>query len=360
MSKKLNTPIVTAQTDSLIPAIIKPSDHPATTHDKIGVVLVNLGTPEGTDYWSMRKYLSEFLSDQRVINLPKLLWQPLLQGIILTTRPARSGRAYQSIWNMDKNESPLKTHTRAQAEKVRDQLHKKYPDLVVTWAMRYGKPSIQAALEELSEQGCRKVLFFALYPQYSATTTASVFDKAFDTLKTMRWQPAIRTSSPWHDRPDYIAVLGKSVQAHLDALEHPPEYIVTSFHGLPQKYLEKGDPYHCMCVKTSRLLQEYLNWPKDKWATTFQSRFGPATWLQPYTEPSLIALAESGVKRVAVLSPAFVSDCIETLEEISIEAKHSFIEHGGEDFNYIPCLNDDAAHIDLLSSYIEQELQGWL
>ena len=356
----MNTPITDTQTQPLIPAIIKPSDHPKVSGDKIGVVLVNLGTPEGTDYWSMRKYLSEFLSDQRVINFPKWLWQPLLQGVILTTRPKRSGRAYQSIWNLEKNESPLKTYTRAQAEKVRTQLHKKHPDLVVTWAMRYGKPSIQAAIEELAEQGCRKILFFALYPQYSATTTASVFDKAFDYLKTMRWQPAIRTSSPWHDRPDYIAVLGKSVQAHLDSLDQPPEYIVTSFHGLPQKYLEKGDPYHCMCVKTSRLLQEYLNWPKDKWVTTFQSRFGPATWLQPYTEPSLQALAENGVKRVAVLSPAFVSDCIETLEEISIEAQKTFLEHGGDAFSYIPCLNDQDAHIDLLSGYIEQELQGWL
>jgi ferrochelatase len=343
-----------------IPLIIKPTDHNSAKSGRVGVVLVNLGTPDDTDYWSMRKYLSEFLSDQRVINLPKLIWQPLLQGIILSTRPTRSGKAYRSIWNNEKDESPLKTITRAQCEKISARMNKAHPEIAVTWAMRYGNPSIKAAIDELSAQGCSKILFFALYPQYSATTTASVFDKAFEHLKTMRWQPAIRTSSPWYDREDYIDVLGASVEKTLAPLDNLPEYILASFHGLPKKYLEKGDPYHCMCVKNTRLLQERLNWPKDKFITTFQSRFGPAKWLEPYTEPTLIALAQRGVKRVAIISPAFVSDCIETLEELSIEAKKAFFAHGGEEFTYIPCLNDDDAHMDLLTAYIEQELQGWI
>jgi len=343
-----------------ISTITKPDAHPTPKFGRIGVILVNLGTPDGTDYWSMRKYLSEFLSDQRVINLPKLIWQPLLQGIILSTRPTRSGKAYRSIWNNEQDESPLKTITRAQCEKISARLSEAHPDIAVTWAMRYGNPSIKSAIDKLSAQGCSKILFFALYPQYSATTTASVFDKAFEHLKTMRWQPAIRTSSPWYDRDDFIDVLATSVNNKLATLGQPPEYILTSFHGLPQKYLEKGDPYHCMCVKNSRLLQERLGWPKEKWLTTFQSRFGPAKWLQPYTEPTLIELAQKGIKRVAILSPAFVSDCIETLEELSIEAKNAFLEHGGEEFTYIPCLNDDDAHMDLLTGYIQKELQGWL
>tara|TARA_R110002126_G_scaffold13118_4_gene56968 strand:+ start:112988 stop:114046 length:1059 start_codon:yes stop_codon:yes gene_type:complete len=343
-----------------IPQIIKAEDHPSPQFGRVGVILINLGTPDGTDYWSMRKYLSEFLSDQRVINLPKILWQPLLQGVILSTRPSRSGKAYQSIWNNEKDESPLKTMTRAQCEKISARLNKTHPEIAVTWAMRYGNPSIKSAIDELSARGCSKILFFALYPQYSATTTASVFDKAFEHLKTMRWQPSIRTSSPWYDRSDYIDVLATSVKNKLATLDKPPEYILTSFHGLPKKYLEKGDPYHCMCVKNARLLQERLNWPKDKFITTFQSRFGPAKWLEPYTEPTLITLAQKGIKRVAILSPAFVSDCIETLEELSIEAKSAFIAHGGEEFTYIPCLNDDDTHIDLLTYYIHQELQGWI
>lgn len=346
-------------TDILAP-ITKPADHPEQRAERIGVCLINLGTPDATDYWSMRKYLSEFLSDTRVINMPKIFWQPLLQGIILTIRPSKSGKAYKSIWNEAQNESPLKTITRAQSEKITTLLQSKHNNIEVAWAMRYGNPSIQSGIEELTAKGCKKILLFALYPQYSATTTATAFDKAFDHLKTMRWQPAIRTSSPWHDRDDYITTLANKVRAHLATLDHQPEYILTSFHGLPKKYLMKGDPYHCMCVKNSRLLQEKLDWPKDKWLTTFQSRFGPAEWLQPYTDKTLIALAEKGVKNIAILSPAFVSDCIETLEEIAIEAKHTFIEHGGENYSYIPCLNDDDAHIDLLSGYIEQELQGWI
>lgn len=348
------------ESETNLKPITKPDDHPNPSFGKTGVIMINLGTPDATDYWSMRKYLSEFLSDQRVINMPKILWQPILQGIILSIRPSKSGKAYQSIWNNEQNESPLKTITRAQAEKTEALLKSKYPDLELTWAMRYGNPSIKSAIEDLSTRGCTKILFFALYPQYSATTTASVFDKAFEHLKTMRWQPAIRTSTPWYDRDDYVSLMADKVNASLAELKEPPEYIVTSFHGLPKKYLMKGDPYHCMCVKSSRLLQEKLNWPKDKWITTFQSRFGPAEWLQPYTEPVIEELAQKGVKRMAILSPAFVSDCIETLEEIAIEAKHTFTENGGEEFTYIPCLNDDDAHIELLGQYIEQELQGWL
>ncbi|MED5421817.1 MAG: ferrochelatase [Pseudomonadota bacterium] len=350
----------TNESVSNLTPITKPQGHPAAQSERIGVCLINLGTPDATDYWSMRKYLSEFLSDTRVINLPKILWQPILQGIILSIRPSKSGKAYQSIWNNEQNESPLKTITRAQCEKVSTMLGAELNNVEVTWAMRYGNPSIKSGIDELTAKGCKKILLFALYPQYSATTTATAFDKAFDHLKTLRWQPAIRTSSPWHDRDEYITALANKVKAHLSTLDFEPEYVLTSFHGLPKKYLMKGDPYHCMCVKNSRLLQEKLGWPEDKWLTTFQSRFGPAEWLKPYTEPTLVELAEKGIKNIAILSPAFVSDCIETLEEIAIEGKNTFLEHGGENFSYIPCLNDDAEHVDMLCTYIKQELQGWI
>lgn len=339
---------------------VLPADHPPVKPKKIGVLLLNLGTPDATDYWSMRKYLSEFLSDQRVIDYPKIFWQPLLQGIILSRRPFTSGEAYKSIWNTEKNESPLKTYTRSQCEKIKAHMQDKYPQLVFEWGMRYGNPSTQAGIDSLFEQGCDRVVLFALYPQYSACTTATAYDKAFDVLKKMNWQPYVRTMPAWHDNPQYIKVLADSVRNKLKTIEQEPEYILTSFHGLPKRYLMEGDPYHCFCAKTSRLVQEDLGWDKERWITTFQSRFGPEEWLQPYTDKTIERLAHEGVKHLAILSPAFVSECVETLEEINIEARNDFLENGGESFTYIECLNDTDPHVELLASLLENELQGWV
>lgn len=336
-----------------------PADHPPVKPQKIGVLLLNLGTPEGTDYWSMRRYLSEFLSDRRVIDLTPVFWQPILQGIILTFRPSKSGHAYAQIWNKEKNESPLKTETRAQCEKIAARLKNISPGIVVEWGMRYGHPSTGAGIDKLVAQGCTKILLFALYPQYSACTTATAYDKAFNHLKALKWQPAVRTSPPWHDDPDYIGLLANSVKAQFEKTGEA-EAVLCSFHGVPKRYLLEGDPYHCHCVKTSRLVRERLGWPEDRWVTTFQSRFGPAEWLQPYTDKTVEAMAEKGVKHLAILSPAFVSDCVETLEEINIGLRDAFIEKGGETFTYIPCLNSSDPHMDFLSKRIMNELKGWV
>lgn len=338
----------------------KDNNHPQIKPRKIGVLLLNLGTPDATDYWSMRRYLSEFLSDKRVIDYPSWFWQPLLQGIILSTRPSRSGKAYKKIWNKERDESPLKTYTRSQCEKIAANLQKQYPTLEFEWGMRYGNPSTHKGIDALIEKGCDRILFFALYPQYSACTTATAYDKAFDHLKTLNRQPAIRTADQWHDDADYIEILKKSVEQTLNASDKHPEHIIASFHGLPKRYLMNGDPYHCFCAKTSRLLREALGWPEDKWTCTFQSRFGPEEWLQPYTDETVINLAKNGMKNIAVISPAFVSECVETLEEIKLELRDEFIENGGETFTYIPCLNDRDDHIGFLSARIEKELMGWI
>ncbi|MCD8562532.1 MAG: ferrochelatase [Alphaproteobacteria bacterium] len=332
-----------------------PHDHPPVNAPKVGVLILNLGTPEATDYWSMRRYLSEFLSDRRVIDYHPFLWQPLLQGVILKTRPFRSGHAYKQIWNKDKDESPLKTYTRTQAEKLAARL----PGVFVEWGMRYGKPSTKAGIDSLIAQGCTKILLFALYPQYSASTTATAYDKAYDHLQTLVWQPAIRTAPAWYDDPAYIDLLAESVRVQF-ARSGEAEVVLCSFHGLPKRYLLQGDPYHCQCLKTSRLVREKLGLPEDRWITTFQSRFGPEEWLQPYTDKTLEALADQGVKHLAVISPAFVSECVETLEEINMGLRESFLEKGGERFTYIPCLNDDDAHMDFLAAKIGTELKGWV
>jgi ferrochelatase len=336
-----------------------PASHPPVKKQKIGVLLLNLGTPDATDYFSVRRYLSEFLSDKRVIDYPSWLWQPLLQGIILTSRPFRSGAAYASIWDKKTNESPLLVNTRSITQKIQKEF-KTEDEIVIEYGMRYGNPSTASAMEKLTDAGCTKILLFALYPQYSATTVATAYDKAFDFLKTIPRQPAIRTMPAWYDDPAYIDVLAQSIQEKLDTLKQPPEIVLTAFHGLPKRYLTQGDPYHCMCVKTSRLVREKLGWPEDKWLTTFQSRFGPEEWLQPYTDKTIEKLAHDGVKRIAIVSPAFVCECIETLEEIAMEARDEFLEAGGEEYTYIPCLNDRDSHIKLLSSYIRKELQGWI
>ncbi|MEM9029817.1 MAG: ferrochelatase [Pseudomonadota bacterium] len=336
-----------------------PADHPRVKTGKIGVLLVNLGTPDGTDYWSMRRYLAEFLTDKRVIEWPKVIWYPILFGIVLNRRPQRVGEAYAEIWNKEQDESFLRTYSRSQSDHLADALSE-HDDIIVDWAMRYGQPSIPDRLNALKEAGCERILWFPLYPQYSATTTATVNDKAFEALMAMRWQPAVRTVPPYHDDPAYISALAQSIERHLATLDWEPEKIIASYHGIPQSYFKKGDPYHCHCHKTTRLLREHLGWSDDRLVTTFQSRFGPEEWLQPYTDKTVVELAESGVKRVAVFNPGFVSDCLETLEEIAGEAADEFHEHGGEKFTHIPCLNDSDLGVGLIETVIRRELQGWI
>jgi protoporphyrin/coproporphyrin ferrochelatase len=338
-----------------------PASHPKIAMGKIGVLLVNLGTPQGTDYWSIRRYLSEFLSDRRVIELSPLLWQPLLQGIILTLRPGKTGRAYAKIWDRARNESPLRGITRAQAQGIQARLGALHQErVVVGWAMRYGTPSIAQELQALKEQGCDRILVAPLYPQYSAATTASVLDCVYDTLKKWRWQPALRTLPPYYQADAYIDALVHTVRQSLKELAWVPDKILVSFHGMPRETLDKGDPYHCQCQKTARLLQERLALPKEQIAIVFQSRFGPKEWLKPYASTMIAALPSQGVKRLAILSPGFAADCLETLEEINIGLKEVFIEQGGEDFHYIACLNDSALGLEMLASLLNQELLGWL
>ncbi len=336
-----------------------PAGHPKVAFGKIGVLLINLGTPEGTSYWPMRRYLKEFLWDERVIDVPRPLWWFILNCIILTTRPSKSGEAYEQIWNHELDESPLKTITRSQAEKVADALAD-HPGVMVDWAMRYGLPPIKEKIEKLKEAGCDRVLLFPLYPQYSAATTASVQDKAFDALKDLRWQPAIRTVPAFHDHPVYIDALVDSMTGHLNTLDWTPDLVLASFHGLPQRYLELGDPYHCQCVKTARLMREKLGWEKDKLQVVFQSRFGKEEWLKPYAEDTVRELAQNGTKNLAMIMPAFISDCVETLEEIAIGLKEVFEENGGENFTAVPCLNDSEEGIKVLSALVTNELSGWI
>ena len=335
-----------------------PANHPQTSFGKVGVLLVNLGTPDGTDYWSMRRYLAEFLSDKRVIEWWRLYWFPILYGIVLNKRPQKVGKAYEAIWNKDLNESYLRTYTRSQGELMAERL-KDLPNVVVDWAMRYGKPSIAERIDALKEKGCEKIVLFPLYPQYAASTTATVNDKAFEHLMKLRWQPAVRTVPPYHDDPAYIEALANSVRQKLATLDWQPEMLIASFHGIPQSYFKAGDPYYCHCQKTGRLLKEALGLTDQNFKVTFQSRFGPEEWLQPYTDKTVEKLAEEGVKRIAVMNPGFVSDCLETLEEIAGEAAESFLHHGGEKFVHIPCLNDSDDGMTVLEKVVRRELQGW-
>ncbi|WP_417687137.1 ferrochelatase [Roseibium sp.] len=337
-----------------------PADHPTVKTGKVGVLLVNLGTPDGTDYWPMRRYLREFLSDKRVIEWPRAIWYPILYGIVLMTRPGKSGKAYEEIWNHEKNESPLRTITRSQSDKLAEIMGDSGGRLKIDWAMRYGNPSIRSRLEALKADGCDRLLVFPLYPQYSATTTATVNDEVCKALLDMRWQPAIRTVPPYHDDPVYVSALARSVERHLEGLDFEPELVLTSYHGIPQSYFRRGDPYHCHCHKTTRLMREVLGWGTDKLRLTFQSRFGPEEWLQPYTDKTVEQLAKDGVKNIAVMNPGFVSDCLETLEEIAGEAGEIFEEHGGENFTHIPCLNDSDLGMDVLEHIVRRELGGWI
>ncbi|MEM9938746.1 MAG: ferrochelatase [Pseudomonadota bacterium] len=332
-----------------------PSGHPMVKQGKVGVLLINLGTPDATDYWSMRRYLSEFLSDPRVIEVPQPIWQLILQGPILTFRPSKSGAAYKKIWTDEG--SPLLVYTKAQTEKLRARIGS--DKLFVDFAMNYGNPSIASKIDTLKDQGCDRLLIVPLYPQYSAATMASVNDRTFAKLKTMRWQPAVRTAPAFHDQPVYIAALAASIQSHLHSLDFTPERVIMSYHGIPKAYFDKGDPYHCHCHKTTRLVAETLGWADGYGMTTFQSRFGPTEWLKPYTDKTLEALPEEGVKKVTVVSPAFISDCIETLEELAMEGRDEFLEAGGTHYSVAPCLNDSERGIDVIEDIVRRELGGW-
>lgn len=336
---------------------------PAHTHgagDKTAVLLVNLGTPDAPTTSAVRRYLKQFLSDPRVVEIPRALWWLILNGIILNTRPRKSAVKYAKIWTPDG--SPLKTHTEKQAKLVRGWLGEHgRRDLLVGWAMRYGNPSVASALDQLKAAGARRILIVPLYPQYAASTTASVMDAVGEWMQTSRNQPALRSIRNFHDHPGYIAALARRVKDHWQAHGQPEAgyKLVMSFHGLPQRSLDKGDPYHCECQKTGRLLAEALGLSPEQYLVTFQSRFGAAKWLQPYTQPSLEQLAAGGTRRVDVICPGFAADCLETLEEIAIECRAAYLAKGGETFHYIPCLNEQPEWIDALGQIIQNELSGW-
>jgi len=336
-----------------------PPGHPAIPPRRIGVLLVNLGTPDATDYWSMRRYLKEFLSDRRVIEEHPVKWWLILNLIILTVRPGRKGRDYAKIWNRERNESFLKTITRSQSEKLSAALAAD-PRILVDWAMRYGNPSIASRLDAMQAAGCDRILLVPLYPQYAAATTATVCDKAFDALGRMRWQPALRVAPAWFDRPAYIEAIASSLEAGLARLSFKPDVVIASFHGMPEDYLRKGDPYYCQCAATTRLLRARLKLDDSQLLMTFQSRFGTAEWLKPYTDATVKSLAERGVKNLAVITPGFAADCLETLEEIAMENAEIFKHAGGENFAHIPCLNDSPAGMAVIHDVVTRELMGWV
>ena len=334
-------------------------EHAPAAAGRIGVLLVNLGTPEATDYWSMRRYLAEFLSDRRVIEENRIKWWLVLNLIILSVRPRRKGRDYDKIWNRELDESPLKTITRAQAEKLAATPSLK-DRVLVDWAMRYGNPSIASRLHALCDAGCERILLMPLYPQYAAATTATVCDKTFEALMQMRRQPAVRVLPPYYDDAVYIDAIASTLEAQIAKLAFEPEVILASFHGMPKEYVAKGDPYQQQCEATARLLRERLELDEEKLRMTFQSRFGSAEWLEPYTDATVKALAERGVKNLAVVMPGFAADCLETLEEIAVENAGIFRRHGGTNFAAIPCLNDSEAGMALLRHLALRELRGWI
>jgi protoporphyrin/coproporphyrin ferrochelatase len=336
-----------------------PPGHPPVKPARIGVLLVNLGTPEATDYWSMRRYLKQFLSDRRVIEVNPALWWLILNGIILSFRPTKSGHAYASIWNKDLNESPLKTITRSQSE-VLAKVMQAGDTLQVDWAMRYGKPSIDDRLKVMKDDGCDRILIFPLYPQYSAATVASVMDNVGWAMEKTRWQPAIRVVPPYFAQESYVNAIAESLTAHLKTLSWKPDRILMAFHGLPREYLDKGDPYHCQCQKTARLVRQKLGMSADQLQLVFQSRFGRAEWLKPYAQDTVEALPSLGVKNLVMISPGFASDCVETLEELAIGLKETFEEHGGQNFSVVPCLNDSQRSISMLETLTRNELSGWI
>ena len=329
-----------------------PDDHPIIPAPRVGVLLINLGTPDAPDAPSVRRYLAEFLSDPRVVEIPRLLWQPILRGAVLTTRPKKSAHAYAQVWREDG--SPLAAITKAQASALTGVFG---PGVTVDYAMRYGRPAIGDRVQALKDAGCERILLAPLYPQYSAATTATANDRAFARLATMRWQPAIRTLPPYYDDPAYIGALKQSIEQGLATLDFVPDALLASFHGMPERTLALGDPYHCHCQKTARLLGDALD---RKVTITFQSRFGRAKWLEPATDTVLAALPAQGVRKVAIVAPGFSADCLETLEELAIRGRETFIEAGGTHFAYLPCLNDSPPGIDLLRTIVARELEGWV
>ncbi|MCK0122064.1 ferrochelatase [Loktanella sp. F6476L] len=337
-------------------------DHPKVKPARVGVLVANLGTPDDTGYWSMRRYLNEFLSDKRVVDISNWIWQPLLQLVILTKRPFSSGAAYKSIWNEEDNESPLLTITKKQTAAIRAKMVAEYGDDVrVDFCMRYGNPSTKSKVQEMVDAGCTKILFFPLYPHYAGATSATANDQFFRALIAQKQQPIARIVEPYFEDTAYIDALAKSIEAAYAKADKKPDVLVCSYHGMPIRYLMEGDRYHCECQKTTRLLKERLGWADTEIRTTFQSVFGREEWLKPYTVEEVARMAsEEGIKNIAICAPAFSADCIETLEEINEEIKESFEEAGGEHFTYIPCLNDDPAHINALSGIINRNLRGWL
>lgn len=331
----------------------------ANKPERVGVLLVNLGTPDSADARGVRVYLREFLSDPRVIENQGLLWKVVLNGVILQVRPRRKARDYLKIWNTEKNESPLKTITRAQSDKLAAAIAD-HDHVVVDWAMRYGNPSIAARIAALTEQGCDRLLVLPLYPQYSAATSATVCDEVFRVLAGMRAQPTLRVTPPYYVDAGYIDALAVSISAHLKTLSFEPELILASFHGMPQKYIDKGDPYQAQCVATMDALRQRMGLDASKLMLTFQSRFGFDAWLQPYTDKTIEQLAKDGVRRIAVVTPGFSADCLETLEEIAQENAEIFEHNGGEQFSAIPCLNDSEPGMDVIRQLVLRELQGWI
>jgi len=324
--------------------------HPEVRFGKAGVLLVNLGTPDSTSWWDVRKYLKEFLSDRRVIEINPFIWKMILNLFILTFRPSKSAHAYKKIWLKERNESPLLFFTRSQAKKLNQKVGTE--NIIVDYAMRYGNPSIKSKLTNLKDLGCENIIILPLYPQYAAATTATVCDEVYRTLMKMRWQPSLQIVPHYEAEPLYINALIKSVERKLKNIKWKPDLIISSYHGIPKKYFDKGDPYHCYCHKTTRLMKEKFS--KIEIQTTFQSRFGPQEWLTPYTDKTLESLPAKGVKKLLVICPGFASDCVETLEEIDIQGRESFLKSGGEKFDLIPCLNDDSDHIELFSSLVKK------
>jgi len=336
--------------------MVLPPSHPPVRTGKVGLLLVNLGSPDAPDAPAVRQYLDQFLSDRRVVEIPAFLWQPLLQLVILNTRPKTTAANYAKIWDREANESPLKLITRRQAEGLAGAFG---ANVIVDHAMRYGNPSMESRLEWLKAQGCDRICVAPLYPQYSAATTGSVMDELFRFLGAQRWMPAIRTLAPYHDHPAHIAALKISLEQSLAGLDFTPERILLSFHGMPRRTLDLGDPYHCQCQKTARLLREAMGMSAEQMPIAFQSLFGRAEWLKPYTQPLLEQMADQGVKKVAVLMPGFSADCIETLEEIAEEARDAFLEHGGTHYAALPCLNTSDEGMAMLQTILGEALSGW-
>ena len=334
--------------------------HPTIRLGRIGVLLVNLGTPDSTSVPDIRRYLAEFLSDRRVIEVNPLLWKLILHGFILRLRPPNTAEAYKAIWMAETDESPLRFHTRAAAEAIQERLDPDAYSVRVDWAMRYGNPAIRDRLAALQDEGCDRILVLPLYPQYAASTTATVIDEVARHMLDARWQPAIRTAPAFHDDPAYVEAVAAGIRDHLATLDWEPEVILASFHGLPKRYLTLGDPYHCHCAKTARLVRERLGLEPSRLKLTFQSRFGREEWLRPYTDETITELATAGVKRLAVVMPGFVADCVETLEEISIQARETFEHAGGTHFSAVPCLNSSDGAITLYETLVRRELAGWL